>query len=199
MFDLVRADLHRALGANQAREMTFAALCRELFNPGTQAILVYRLGSWIERIPIPGVRHLLKVVHFVLQYFFAWRVGIFIPTKARIGPGIVIHTWGGGVFIANTTIGRNLTIVGGGVQMDYDLPGIGDDVWIAPGTKVIGRVHFGDRSRTAPNTVLKTDLPADCVAFGNPARIIGPIPKGFAPSSPPAENADESSKTKVKN
>lgn len=194
MFDLVRADLHRALRANQAREMTFAALCRELFNPGTQAILCYRLGSWIDRIPVPGVRHLLKVFHFVLQYFFAWRVGIFIPTKARIGPGIVIHTWGGGVFIANTTIGRNLTIVGGGVQMDYDLPSIGDDVWIAPGTKVIGRVSFGDRARTAPNTVIKTDIPADCVAFGNPARVIGPIPRGFAPSSTPDENAGDSPK-----
>jgi len=74
-------------------------------------------------------------------------------------------------------IGRGFTIIGGGVQMDYMVPEIGDDVWIAPGTKVIGKVRIGNRVRTGPNSVVQTDVPDDCVVFGNPGRVIGPVPR----------------------
>src|SRR5688572_17358470 len=112
MFETVRIDLTRACRANQNNEQGFAAVLRELCNPGTQAIVVYRFGYWADNLRFPPFRIILRLIHFVLQYF-CWRTGIFIPVKARIGPGMVIHTWGGGVFIPNATIGRNLTIVGG--------------------------------------------------------------------------------------
>ncbi len=152
-------------------------MLRELWHPGTQAILVFRLGAWIDHVRVPGVRQFLKVLFFFLQYVVSWRVGIFIPVKARIGPGMVIHTWGGGVFLPSTQIGQNFTIVGGGVQMDYNVREIGDDVSIGPGTKVIGKIRIGHRARTAPNSVVQTDVPDDCVAFGNPGRVIGPVRK----------------------
>jgi serine O-acetyltransferase len=170
----VRADLRRALDGNQ-HSFGLGATCRELLNPGTQAILVYRLGHWIDQVRVPGVRHVLKVGFFLLQYVVSWRVGIFIPVKARIGPGFVIHTWGGGCFLPCTTIGQNLTIVGGGILMDYEVREIGDDVIVGAGTKVIGKVRIGHRVRTGPNAVIQSDVPDDCVAFGNPARVIGPV------------------------
>jgi serine O-acetyltransferase len=152
-------------------------LLRELWNPGTQAILVHRFGFWGDQIRVPGVRHFLRVIHFVIQYFFSWRVGIFIPVKAQIGPGMVIHTWGGGIFLPSTTIGRHLTIVGGGIQLDYDTRSIGNDVTLGAGTKCIGRIRIGNGVRTGPNSVVQDDVPVDCVVFGNPGRVIGPIPK----------------------
>jgi serine O-acetyltransferase len=97
--------------------------------------------------------------------------------KADIGPGLVIHTWGGGIFFPAAKIGRNLTIIGGGVQMDYETREIGDDVDIAPGTKMIGKIRIGHRARTGPNSVVQTDVPDDCVVVGNPGRVIGPVPK----------------------
>ena len=176
MFDNVREDLRRALSGNQHATGP-GALFRELLNPGTQAILVYRWGKWIDGVRVPGVRHVLKVVFLLVQYVVSWRVGIFIPVKAEIGPGLVIHTWGGGVFFPATKIGRNLTIIGGGVQMDYETREIGDDVDIAPGTKMIGKIRIGHRARTGPNSVVQTDVPDDCVVIGNPGRVIGPVPK----------------------
>lgn len=184
MFENVRRDLWRAQRANQGQQTGLSPLLRELWNPGTQAILVYRFGFWADH-RAPGLRHLLRAIHFLLQYFFAWRVGIFIPVKARIGPGMVIHTWGGGLFLPAAPIGRDLTIIGGGVQMDYDTREIGDEVSFAPGTKGIGKIRIGNRVRTGPNSVVQDDVPDDCVVFGNPGRVIGPLPKarGFAPKS----------------
>jgi serine O-acetyltransferase len=176
MLENVRRDLSRACRGNQGGEVGFFPLLRELFNPGTQAILVYRFGHWVDQM-VPGVRHLGRVIHFVLQYFFAWRVGIYIHVKAKIGPGLMIHTWGGGVFLPNTTIGRDLTIVGGGILFDFAARGIGDEVTIGAGTKVINRARLGNRVRTGPNSVVQEDVSDDCVVFGNPGRVIGPLPR----------------------
>lgn len=174
-------DLSTACRANQG-EQTWAAYARELFNPGTQAVLVHRFGFWARRIRVPVVRHLLVAIHFLLQYFFAWRVGIFIPTSAVIGPGMVVHTWGGGLFMPSCEIGRNLLVIGGGVQFDYDTKSIGDDCRIGPGTKCVGKIRIGDRVRTAPNSVVMMEVPDDSLAFGNPARIVSSGKWKFAPA-----------------
>ena len=176
MFEYVRADMRRALSGNQ-HATGVAALLRELLNPGTQAVLIYRWGKWIEGIQVPGVRHALKVIFMLVQAAVSWRVGIFIPVKADIGPGLLIHTWGGGIFLPATKIGRNLTIIGGGVQFDYDTREIGDDVNIAPGTKTIGKIRIGHRARTGPNSVVQADVPDDCVVVMPPCRVIGPVPR----------------------
>jgi serine O-acetyltransferase len=176
LFEYVREDMRRALSGNQ-HDTGAAAVLRELLNPGTQAVLVYRLGRWIHGLRIPVVRPILKVFFMILQYFVSWRVGIFIPVTADIGPGLLIHTWGGGIFFPSAPIGRHLTIIGGGVQMDYEMIGIGEEVSIAPGTKMIGKIRIGDRARTGPNSVVQTDVPADCVVIGNPGRVIGPVPR----------------------
>jgi len=169
MFENVRRDLRRAVLMNQDPGRT--ALLRELFNPGTQAILLYRFGRWADRQVAP-LRFALRLLHFPLTYCFAWRAGIYIPIGAEIGPGVVIHTWGGGVFLPCARIGRDLTIIGGGVLMDYDTREIGDEVKIGPGTKVVGKIRIGNRVRTGPNAVIQFDVPDDMIAFGNPARLI---------------------------
>lgn len=176
MFEIVRQDIHRACRANQNGEHSFAAVVRELCSPGTQAIVVYRFGYWADNLRFAPARIVLRLVHFVVQYF-CWRTGIFIPIKARIGPGLVIHTWGGGVFLPEATIGRDLTIVGGGVLFDYMTREIGDEVTIGAGTKSMGKIRIGHRVRTGPNSVIQEDVPDDCMVFGNPGRIIGPMPR----------------------
>jgi len=176
LFANVREDLRCACLGNQS-ELGLAPLLRELLNPGTQAILVHRIGYWCDHIRFQPVRYMFRFFHFLIQYIVSWRVGIFIPIKAEIGPGFVIHTWGGGCFLPKAKIGHHLTIVGGGVQMDYMVPEIGDEVSIGPGTKVVGKVRIGNRVRTAPNSVVQTDVADDCVVFGNPGRIIGPVPR----------------------
>jgi serine O-acetyltransferase len=193
VFENIRRDLYRACLTNQGG-FSASGLLRELFNPGTQAILVYRFGHWSSRLGFAPLRYPLRVLHFLLQYIFGWRVGIFLHPRADIGAGFVIHTWGGGVFMPRSKIGRDVTVVGGGVLMDFETREIGDEVRLGAGTKVIGKLRIGHRVKTGPNSVIQTDIPDDCVAFGNPARILGPFPRRIPGSGDlrPAPDADAS-------
>lgn len=181
MFEKIREDLFRARIANQGSDQGWAALIRECFNPGTQALLVHRFGSWTRSVRVPLLRQLLAILHFVAEYVFAWRVGIYIPVRAQIGPGFVIHTWSGGIVLPACPIGKHVTIIGGGIQFDYETKSIGEDCWFAPGTKFVGKLTIGNRVRTAPNAVVQMDVPDDSLAFGNPARIV-PMRKWTAAS-----------------
>ena len=155
-----------------------ASYLREMFNPGTQSIMIHRFGVWSDGMRFPPVRFFLRVVHFLVQNVVAWRVGIYIPVKADIAPGIAIHTWGGGVFLPACKIGRNLTIVGGGVLFDYDTLEIGDDVTVGAGTKSTGRIRIGHRVTTGPNSVVIEDVPDDSLVFGNPGRVVRKLSAG---------------------
>jgi serine O-acetyltransferase len=172
MFEIVRQDLQRCVRVNQMGAGNLAAYLREMFNPGTQAIMIHRFGVWSDGMRFPPLRYFLRVVHFVIQNVVAWRVGIYIPVKADIAPGMAIHTWGGGVFLPSCKIGRNLTFVGGGELCDYDTLEIGDEVTVGAGTKSTGRIRIGNRVTTGPNSVIIEDVPDDCLVFGNPGRVV---------------------------
>ena len=49
---------------------------------------------------------------------------------------------------------------------------IGDDVWIGARCQILKGVHIGPRSIIAAGSVVTNDIPADCVAGGNPCRVI---------------------------
>lgn len=178
MFEIVRQDLKRCVRVNQMGADNFAAYLREVFNPGTQAIVIHRFGAWSDRMRFAPLRYFLRIVHFLVQNIVAWRVGIYIPMKADIAPGIAIHTWGGGVFLPACKIGKNLTIVGGGVLFDYDTLEIGDEVTVGAGTKSTGRIRIGHRVTTGPNAVIIEDVPDDCLVFGNPGRVVRKLSAG---------------------
>ena len=49
---------------------------------------------------------------------------------------------------------------------------IGNSVWIGAGAIVLPGVTIGDRVVIGAGAVVNRDLPDDCVAVGNPARVI---------------------------
>ena len=80
-------------------------------------------------------------------------------------------------FIPCCKIGRNFTIVGGGLLMDYGTKEIGDDVWVGTGVKGVGKIRIGNRVRLAPNTVVMKDVPDD--TFVREPGSHGPPDLGF--------------------
>lgn len=52
---------------------------------------------------------------------------------------------------------------------------IGHDVWLGGGSIILPGVTIGDRSIIGAGSVVKSDIPADCVAAGNPAKVIRQI------------------------
>lgn len=59
------------------------------------------------------------------------------------------------------------------VSADRVLPvAIGDDVWIGNGATILKGVTLGDRTIIGTRAVVTQSIPADCIAVGNPARIV---------------------------
>ncbi len=164
MFENVREDLREARSANTG------SLIREFFHPGTQAVLVYRFGHWAHKMRIPVVRHMLVAVYIVVQAIVRVTSGVNIATKAEIGPGMVVHTWGG-VFIAPTKIGRR-PFFHHGVVMNWDIKEVGDYVHFGPGSKIVGPVRIGHRVRIGANAVVIEDVPDDAIVMVPSPRVL---------------------------
>jgi len=49
---------------------------------------------------------------------------------------------------------------------------IGDNCWIGAGAIIMPGVTIGDRTTIGAGSVVTKDIPSDCVAVGNPARVI---------------------------
>lgn len=49
---------------------------------------------------------------------------------------------------------------------------IEDDVWIGTGCVVLPGTHIGKGSVIAAGSVVASDIPAMCIAGGNPAKVI---------------------------
>lgn len=59
------------------------------------------------------------------------------------------------------------------VEQEHAYPvAIGEDCWIGGGTVICPGVTIGDRCIIGAGSVVTKDIPSDCVAVGNPARVI---------------------------
>ena len=83
--------------------------------------------------------------------------GIFVASEAKLGSNVTIFQ--------QVTIG----IIGYGSKA---APQIGNNVLIGAGAKIIGNISIGDNVRIGANCVVTKDVPSNCTAVGNPARII---------------------------
>ena len=61
--------------------------------------------------------------------------------------------------------------------LEYALPiRIGNSVWIGAGAIILPGVTIGDHAVIGAGAIVNRDIPANCVAVGNPARVIRTIP-----------------------
>jgi acetyltransferase-like isoleucine patch superfamily enzyme len=49
---------------------------------------------------------------------------------------------------------------------------IGDNVWIADKVTILSGVHIGNNTIIGANAVVTKDIPANCIAVGNPAKVV---------------------------
>lgn len=129
-----------------------------------------RTAAWCQ----PGLRQLtvLLLSHYTIRY------GIDISRDASIGSGLYIGHFGGifvnqGVVIgANCNISQGVTLGRSNRGDRVGCPIIGNNVYIAPGAKIIGRIHIGDYAAIGANAVVVSDVAAYTSVGGIPARPI---------------------------
>jgi serine O-acetyltransferase len=121
-----------------------------------------------------GVRQLTVL----LLHRYSIRFGIQISRDARIGSGLYIGHFGGIVVNAGVVIGDNCNLSQGVTLGQINrgakagCPTIGNSVYIAPGAKIIGRIHVGDHAAVGANAVVVDDVPPNVAVGGVPARVI---------------------------
>lgn len=148
-------------------------------NPkGKLVMLWFRIAHLLRQSPITLV---LFFWYFILyRVVVEWFLGIELPWKTRIGPGfrvdhgqaLVVND--GTIFGANCTV-RNSTTIGNKRLKDGTYsraPRFGDRVDIGANAIIIGPISIGDDVAIGAGAVVLKDIPANCVAVGNPARVI---------------------------
>lgn len=88
---------------------------------------------------------------------------------------------------ARVSLGPNVHIITAGhpIKSEERLKGvafekkvvIGDDVWIGDGTIILPGVNIGSGCVIGAGSVVTKDIPNDCVAVGNPCKVIKEIHK----------------------
>jgi serine O-acetyltransferase len=162
----VRADVARF----QGEERSLRALVRGLLSQGFQALFVYRVFRWFYERNIPT-----QPLRFLVERFVEITTGISIPAQTRIGKGLRIHHFGGIIVNSEAMIGEHCTLYHevtlGDLGGRGGAPRVGNNVVIGAGAKLLGHIEVGDNCLIGANAVVRTSVPAGCLAVGVPAVI----------------------------
>jgi serine O-acetyltransferase len=172
---MLRHDIQRTfdhLGGNMVQRVLGCA--RE---PGLQAVAIYRFGQWLSAQPLL-VRIVLKPFFVVFYHRIRAAWGIELSPGAVIGEGFLIFHYGG-IFIGskvvignNCSISHDVTIGLAGRGGRRGAPSLGDNVYIAPGAKVSGRIKIGNNVKIGANAVVEKDVPDNALVQVGPTRVV---------------------------
>ncbi|WP_442972552.1 serine O-acetyltransferase [Rhodococcus sp. JS3073] len=111
------------------------------------------------------------VAYRVLTEFF---LGIEVPPKTTVGPGLCVYHGFGLVINDHCVIGRNATIRNGVTignrKEGGPVPRIGNGVEIGAGAIILGDITLGDGCRVGAGAVVLTSVAEGETVVGNPAR-----------------------------
>lgn len=163
-------------------DLTKGNVVRRMFDcyrsPGLHAIAVHRFGQWLKSKNLP-FRILFEPIYLLLFHRIRTKWGIDIGRSAEIGAGFYIGHYGGLTISAHARIGENVyvsqlvTIGVSGQGQHRGAPTIGDNVYIAPGAKIFGKIHVGNNVKIGANAVVHKDVPDNAIVVLDPGfRII---------------------------
>ena len=171
-FQLVRSDLYRQAGScGRSAFMQHMLVC-----PGFEYTFWFRLVAWLRTEQSP-VRAFLPIAGLVKRHL-SYKYGISIPAATRIGPGFYIGHFGdivvneASIIGSNCNISQGVTLGQANRGQHQGAPTIGDNVYIGPGAKVVGRVHVGSNVAVGANAVVTKDVPDNAVVGGVPAIVL---------------------------
>jgi serine O-acetyltransferase len=182
-FARVARELREDLTAAQERDPAARSVGRVemlLTYGGVQALLSHRISHALYEVDVPLAPRLLANATKVLT-------GIEIHPAAKIGRGLFMDH-GSGIVIGETaevgddvTMYQGVTLGGTGFARGKRHPTVGNRVMIGAGSKLLGPIRIGDRSKVGANSVVIHDVPPNSTVVGNPGhpvRVDGRRPEG---------------------
>lgn len=158
MFDHLRQDIQR-LRAIKSKPYPFMLLESLLLENGFQAVVLYRMAHWFKSRRIPLLGPLLGRLSIFL-------CGVEIAPGAKIGPGLLI-SHGMGIVVGQwATIGSGCTMMhqvtlgASSTSKLEQMPKVGNDVFLAAGSRLIGGIEVGDGAFIGANAVVAENVPA---------------------------------------
>jgi serine O-acetyltransferase len=149
------------------------------FEMSLWAIGIFRFGKWAHSFRFFVIRWPLMAFYFVFYKVSQAISGIRISLDSDIGPGLVIHNFGG--VIIHGRVGKNCVFVQGSQMISAGdgkgrgHPTLGDSVYVGAGAKILGNVSIGDHARIGANAVVVTDVPKGGVVLPPHSQIIRPV------------------------
>lgn len=147
-------------------------------SPGLHAVAVYRFGHWVKKQNL-FLRIFFEPLYMILFHRIRSKWGIEISRATQIGSGLYIGHPGGITISGLAKIGNNVSIsqlvtIGiSGKGKNRGVPVIGNNVYIAPGAKIFGKIQVGSNVKIGANAVVHKDIPDDVVVVLDPGfRII---------------------------
>jgi serine acetyltransferase len=134
--------------------------------------VVLRLLRWTQylrtkRSPLGRAAHVVSAVAYRLVS--EWLLGIELPERTPVGPGLRLRHGVGTVINPHATLGKNVMlrhgVTIGNRRRSDDCPVIEDDVEIGAGAVLIGDITVGARSRIGAGAVLIESVPADSLVY----------------------------------
>jgi len=168
LFQIIKEDFYLPKQNDPALHSTF-----ELFfnYPGVWAIIIYRIA---HKLYINNFRTISRILSGLGQFF----TNVDIHPAAQIGRRVFIDH-GFGVVIGETTIIENDVLIYqgvtlGGVSLSKGKrhPTIKSNVILGSGAKILGNITIGENSKIGANSVVISDVDANCTAVGIPARVV---------------------------
>jgi serine acetyltransferase len=140
---------------------------------GRFVLTAYRLASWFTAHGgVPGL--LGKPYCVVYRVVFAWILGIELPLRSRVGPGLklfhgqglVVHEF---VDIGSGVVLRHGTTIGAKAG-NPNVPRIGNGVDIGSNSVILGDIYLGDGCVVGAGSVVTKSVSPSSVVAGNPAK-----------------------------
>jgi serine O-acetyltransferase len=182
-FTRVARELREDLTAAQERDPAARSVGRVemlLTYGGVQALLSHRISHALYESGVPLAPRMLANATKILT-------GIEIHPAARIGRGLFMDH-GSGIVIGETaevgddvTMYQGVTLGGTGFARGKRHPTVGNQVMIGAGSKLLGPIQIGNRSKVGANSVVIHDVPANSTVVGNPGhpvKVDGRKPEG---------------------
>ena len=152
---------------------------RDWTRPGFRAVAVHRFGNWRMAVQPKLLRAPLSILYRVAYRHCRNVYGIELPYTVALGRRVVFEHQGGIVIHGASRIGddsiirQNCTLGIRTLDKLGDAPALAERVNVGAGAVILGAVTIGAGAQIGANAVVLQDVPANAVAVGVPARIVG--------------------------